>query len=131
MPKNLSVLVVDDDLEIRRLFADILELSGHHIAFAVDGEEAVQIVSRGDRHFDLVFLDYMMPGGDGFCVLERLHAIEPRLQVVLVTGEKRICEAPCPGPVRPLARLSKPFSLDALEALIEQVAAQEPLVRPG
>jgi len=122
MSKRLWVLVVDDEIEIRRLLADIIESGGHRVCFAVDGEEAIEIVSRAETRFDLVFLDYMMPGQNGLRVLERLMAIDPDLRAVLVTGEKSICEHP-PSSVRPLAWLAKPFSLDELESLIDAVAS--------
>jgi DNA-binding response OmpR family regulator len=78
-----TVLVVDDDPKIRELLRLYVEREGHRAAFAADGPEALA-VARKSRP-DLVLLDVMLPGLDGFEVCRRLRE-ESDVPVVLLTA---------------------------------------------
>ncbi len=69
---NPKVLVVDDEAANRKLLEILLLNLGHQVLKASDGEEALHIVSKTD--VDLILLDAMMPGMDGFEVCRRLKA---------------------------------------------------------
>ena len=90
MPKGAKplarVLLVDDDPRSLQLLQACLHADGHELTFAADGEGALAAVA--DQTPDLVLLDLVMPGVDGFAVLQRLKAeAETRLvPVVVVTG---------------------------------------------
>ena len=77
------ILVVDDDPEIRRILVTALRLKSLHIDEAHDGAAAIDMI-RGNR-YAVVLLDIMMPGVDGFEVLEALHS-ETNPPVVLVVS---------------------------------------------
>src|SRR5439155_24786063 len=78
-----SVLVVDDEEPVRRLVVETLVGYGLELREAADGEEA--LVAVKDRVPDAIVLDLVMPGMDGFAVLERLQAgPEPRSHSVVV-----------------------------------------------
>ena len=80
------VLVVDDEPNIRRLVRFHLEDAGHEVLTASDGWEAMELVRS--RQPDLILLDVMMPGPDGFQVLEALKS-EPdtaQIPVVMLTA---------------------------------------------
>ena len=80
------VLVVDDEEKGRELLRDLLELQGHQVTEAEDGEQALQKV--GESPPDVVLLDVMMPGLDGFDVCRRLKG-DPKtapIPVLLVTA---------------------------------------------
>ncbi len=82
-----AVLVVDDNDVNRELYSRYLELEGYQVQAAGDGEEALERISEGD--VDLVLLDVMMPGLDGFEVLERVrreHSPED-LPVIMATAK--------------------------------------------
>jgi DNA-binding response OmpR family regulator len=65
------ILVVDDDPGIRQLLTDVLEIEGHDVTVAGDGQAAVQTL---DAHRpDFVVLDVMMPYLDGYAVLRRIR----------------------------------------------------------
>ena len=74
MPKK-KVLVVDDDCEIRELLADYLQVEGYQVIIAYDGQNALDLA----RHHtpDLIVLDIMMPGLDGFEVCRILRHESP------------------------------------------------------
>jgi CheY-like chemotaxis protein len=81
------VLVVDDEREIRELCRVALELEGCEVFEAADGAAAIDAVPRVRP--DVIFLDLMMPGVDGWEVLERLQADErtASIPVVLLTAK--------------------------------------------
>jgi CheY-like chemotaxis protein len=77
-----SVLVIDDDARDRRLIADTLEPEGYSVLTAESGEEGVEFVRR--ERPAVVLLDLLMPGLDGFEVVERLRADPTTADVPIV-----------------------------------------------
>ncbi|HEY6563326.1 MAG TPA: response regulator, partial [Pirellulaceae bacterium] len=82
------VLVVDDDEGIRIALQRLLSLEGYAVATAPDGEGALK--SAANRFPDLVVLDVMMPGLDGFEVCRRLRAADPQLCIILLTARDSV-----------------------------------------
>ncbi|MCL6643082.1 MAG: response regulator [Candidatus Bipolaricaulota bacterium] len=78
------ILLAEDDPQIARLVKFKLEREGFSVEWVEDGEAALQR-ARQER-FDLILLDVMMPGKDGFAVLEELHADAPDLPIVMLTA---------------------------------------------
>jgi Response regulator containing a CheY-like receiver domain and a GGDEF domain len=70
MPKNANILIVDDNQENLKVASAFLREKGYKIALALDGSSALQIVTS--NKIDLILLDIMMPGMDGFEVCRRL-----------------------------------------------------------
>ena len=77
------VLVVDDDPEIRRILVTALRLRNLAIDEAADGHSAMELLR--ENRYTVVLLDIMMPGMDGFGVLDAIHH-EPNPPVVLVVS---------------------------------------------
>jgi CheY-like chemotaxis protein len=77
------VLVVDDDPEIRRILVTALRLRNLAIDEAADGHTAMELLR--ENRYAVVLLDIMMPGMDGFGVLDAIHR-EPNPPVVLVVS---------------------------------------------
>lgn len=93
-PKNPRVLVIDDDPSVAELLGRIVTRDGYDVAIAADGAAAFAAISEQDP--DVILLDVMLPGMNGFEICRRLKQ-EPRTRltpVVLVTGlgdrERRI-----------------------------------------
>ena len=82
-----KVLVVDDEAEIRELCRVNLEFEGFDVVEAKNGSEALEMARR--HHPDLVFLDLMMPGVDGWEVLHTLKTDDElaRIPVILLTAK--------------------------------------------
>lgn len=117
-----SVLVVEDDLAIRRLVKMVLERNGYLVDVAGDGIEAV--LKLGLTEFDAIILDLMMPNLDGFSFIETLAEHEPeRLQRIIVTS------AASPGVIRermrakPFDVLPKPFDINELISRVKACIA--------
>lgn len=66
-----ALLIVDDDARLRKLVRTYAELDGHECEEAGDGAAALKLVKS--RPFDLILLDVMMPGPDGFEILEKIR----------------------------------------------------------
>lgn len=84
------ILIVDDVENNRILFSRQLQRQGYQIDTAVDGYQALEKLSCGE--YDLVLLDYMMPGLNGFEVLSRLKS-DPKLQhipVIMISANDEI-----------------------------------------
>jgi CheY-like chemotaxis protein len=102
------VLVVDDDVGVRALFADVLRRSGADVTTAADGSEAVAQVTDGLRPC-VVLADVLMPRLDGWEMERALQDVAPGLPVVLLTSDRLLTiRAPA---------LDKPISAEEIEAL--------------
>ena len=81
------ILIADDEARIRRLVSDFLKRDGHTMLEAEDGTMALELL-RQHNEIDLAILDVMMPGADGFAVLESIRQDERtrRLPVMMLTA---------------------------------------------
>lgn len=79
-----TVLVVEDDKAIRRGLVDALRFAGFATIEAADGPSGLSTATAGD--LDLVLLDVLLPGFDGFTLLERLREVRPALPVIVLTA---------------------------------------------
>ncbi|HUS16181.1 MAG TPA: response regulator transcription factor [Chloroflexia bacterium] len=82
-----TILVVDDEPRIVDLVTTILETQGYHVIEAADGDAA--LVAVREQMPDLVLLDVMLPGSDGFAVLKRIREIStvPVIMLTVQAGE--------------------------------------------
>ncbi|HSN67956.1 MAG TPA: response regulator [Thermoanaerobaculia bacterium] len=120
------ILVVDDDQLIRSLLTSIFEMRGLECVSAAGGEEALKRLAGGG--FDLVLLDLMMPGVDGFGVLEALPESHPPVMVATAAAPSVIERVPAS---RIAAIIAKPFVVDELIATAEELLTREmPLPGP-
>ncbi len=86
------VLLADDEANIRRMIAALLESEGFETAEAPNGTAALAAVERDPP--DAVLLDLMMPGGpDGLATLEQLKRVAPDLPVVMMSGKANLADA--------------------------------------
>ena len=73
--KNIRVLIVDDDKDIREYFIDIAARLGIACDSAADGNEAIGLIEKGNA-YDVYFIDWMMPGMDGIELTRRIRKID-------------------------------------------------------
>ena len=119
-----SVLIVDDDEATRKMLADLLELSGHEVAVAADGTEAITMLSG--RHFDAVVLDVMMPSLGGQWVIDYLGAKRPGERCILLTTGGPAVSLETLGQHESVrATLRKPLPVDELVRLVAECAADQ------
>ena len=114
-PGSASILVVDDDADVRGFLADALDDLGHAVSACDCGEAALAQIERLCP--DLLLLDFAMPGMNGADVARAVRARRPDLPIVFVTGyaESEQLEAALGEDVQVLR---KPFTVDDLSAAI-------------
>ncbi|MDP9431306.1 MAG: response regulator transcription factor [Actinomycetota bacterium] len=136
MGAEAQLLVVDDEPNIRELLAASLRFAGFDVRAAADGEEALEQVRR--YRPDLVLLDVMMPGMDGFEVVRRLRADSVAVPVLFLTARDAVEDRVSGLTLGADDYVTKPFSLEEVLARVravlrrtgETVAAAAPAAGP-
>ena len=119
---SVRVLVVDDDRLVRRFMAESLKGFGHDVTDTADGATALELM---DRHrFDLLVVDYAMPGMNGAEVARAAKAKQPKLRILVVSGYAD--SAALEAAMGSAAQLRKPFDVAELRAAVLEVLANEP-----
>jgi DNA-binding response OmpR family regulator len=83
------ILIVEDEQHISDGLKFNLEAEGHDAVVAPDGEQALDLLLKERRVFDVVILDVMLPGKDGFTVATELRAAEQYLPILMLTARGR------------------------------------------
>jgi CheY-like chemotaxis protein len=79
-----SVLVIDDDPALRVMLDKALTSAGHDVTTVENGEAALEMLAR--EHFDLLIIDYMLPGITGLDVLKMARVNHPALMAIMITA---------------------------------------------
>ena len=79
-----TILVVDDEAQLRELVAGVLADPDHRVLTAADGYEALRILER--QPVDLLLTDVKMPGLNGFELARQARFMHPRMHVIYVSG---------------------------------------------
>lgn len=124
----ISILIVDDEADLRNLLVEALTDQGYDAHGAEDGARALDLVRA--RHFPVVFTDLNMPGGlSGLELLRAIHEEDPRTLGILMTGY-----ATTESAIQALKRgaydfIQKPFKLVEIEAGLERALEHYRLLR--
>lgn len=124
--KSSSILVVEDDPDVRELLAMLLQAEGHEVTTAFDGFDALELVGKGRIAPDLVIADYNLPNGmNGVQIVAKLRAASGlHLPAVILTGDistvtlTEIARGEC-------VHLSKPVKLRKMMSVIETLLAAQ------
>ncbi len=118
-----TILVVDDDDDVRDLAMYALERDGHLVIGARNGVEALDLI---DQHpeIDLLFTDVVMPGIDGIMLADMIKTHRPRIKVVYATGYHDLARS-LPGIIHGVM-LDKPYRPDRLQMEINAALEAEP-----
>jgi CheY-like chemotaxis protein len=119
-PTGASVLVVEDEEQVRRIVVKILEHAGYRVRAVSGGHEAISLIRDGGVVFDLALLDVVMPGLSGPETHHELLKYAPNLPAIFCSGHMDR------GAFAPLAEghhtlLAKPFSREELLARVHEV----------
>jgi PAS domain S-box-containing protein len=110
----VSVLVIDDDPDVRAFIVASLEEQGYRVRQASDGREGLVALEREIP--DLVVLDFIMPGMSGAEVAHQIRALHPDQPILFVSGYSETEAVKRTAPNAPL--LAKPFRADALQKAV-------------
>ena len=123
---KFRLLVAEDEKNIREGLAEGLELDGHEVETAADGDEALRRFQKGD--IDMVVTDLKMPGLSGEELLEKIQAESPGTPVIILTGHGTVESAVKAMRLGAWDFLTKPVNLDYLSLLVRRALDNRELV---
>src|SRR5215472_8855644 len=112
-----SILIVDDERDIRESLRGILEEEGYKVLLAESGEACLEQLKK--RACEVVLLDIWLPGIDGLDVLERIKQIEDGPEVIMISGHGTIETAVRATKLGAFDFLEKPLSLEKTLILVK------------
>ncbi len=116
-----TILVVDDDDQIRELTSEILEDSGYQVISAESGEQALEIFRKKAKDIDLVLMDLNMPGMGGSKCTRKMITLDPSVRVLVASGYSVNGHGKAAFEFGAKDFISKPFQADQLLAKVRQV----------
>ncbi|HEU4695538.1 MAG TPA: PAS domain-containing protein [Sphingomicrobium sp.] len=114
-----SILVIDDDPDVREFIAVTLEEQGYRVRQASDGREGLAALAR--KPADLIVIDFIMPGMSGAEVASRIRADAPDQPILFVSGYSETDAVKRAAPEAPL--LAKPFRAESLHKAVRSALA--------
>ncbi|MFC5380858.1 response regulator transcription factor [Aquipuribacter nitratireducens] len=124
----MRLLVVEDDAALAATLRRALEREGHAVDTAADGDEALWFACEQD--YDVVVLDVMLPGPDGFEVVRRMRGAGRWAPVLLLTARDGVVDRIAGLDAGADDYLTKPFSVGELAARVRALARRAPQERP-
>ncbi len=91
MNTKTRVLVVDDEEPVLQRYREVLVSANFTVQVATSGDEALEILAH--QAFDVVLMEYLMPGSDGLAVLRTIKDLWPDTEVVVITGAPSVAHA--------------------------------------
>ncbi len=122
-----SVLVVEDEADIRELLTEYFRARDYEVVGAADGRAALLAVEREPERFSLVITDLHLPGADGLAVLRAVREASPGTHVVIVTGFASLDSAIQAVRLGAYDYLTKPFSLGQIDVVLQRIGEIEAL----
>jgi signal transduction histidine kinase/CheY-like chemotaxis protein len=126
-----TILVVEDEPDVRELACEFLRISGYSVLEARNGLEALELLARHSGTIHLVLSDMVMPKMGGAHLAERLRTVRPHTKIVLMSGYSEYFAGPRDqNPSRALT-LQKPFSRPSLVEKIREALSANSAERAG
>lgn len=114
-----SILVIDDEKNIRLLLSKCLSSEGYSVSTAEDGLHGIESFEK--NKYDAVLLDMKMPGLNGMDVLQRLKEINESIPVIMMTAFGTIESAVCAMKLGAVDFIRKPFTPDVIRSEVKSV----------
>ena len=114
------ILIVDDELRMRKLIKDFLSAKGYSILEAEDGEKALEVFESNKNKISLILLDVMMPKLDGWSVLRQIRQ-ESKVPIIMLTARGEEQDELFGFELGVDEYISKPFSPKILVARVEAI----------
>jgi DNA-binding NtrC family response regulator len=116
--RRASILVVDDDVAIRKTLSSILEKEGYLVESADSGGKAIEV--SNERFFNVALIDIRLPDMEGTELLENLKRTEPKMVKIIVTGYPSLQNAVEAVNKGADGYVLKPFDAGELLVMIEE-----------
>jgi DNA-binding response OmpR family regulator len=120
----MRILIAEDKRALAGHMGRALEGEGHTVTLAYDGEEALRLGKT--NNFDLLLLDVMLPGKDGFTVIRRMREDRLRTQTIIASARDSMQDIVCGLDAGADDYLTKPFPLDVLLAKVRAAERRLP-----
>ncbi|MDR3578574.1 MAG: response regulator [Oryzomonas sp.] len=121
LSERRTILVVDDDTQIREMLQDCLEEYGFSVLTATDGVEACALFMKESARIDLVVSDMLMPKMNGFYAYKVMCRVKPGLKAILVSGYPNGVKMAGDGNINIPEFMSKPISPKGLIMKIQEM----------
>ena len=118
---DATILVVDDELRMRKLIRDFLKQKNYRIIEAEDGEKALTVFHENKNRINLVLLDVMMPKLDGWSVLRQIRQMNQDVPVIMLTARAEEQDELFGFELGVDEYITKPFSPKILVARVEAI----------
>ncbi|HVP45274.1 MAG TPA: response regulator [Bryobacteraceae bacterium] len=116
-----TVLVLDDEPEIRKIVSTVLTSKGYTVLTADGGENAIKAFQKHKQPLDLLLLDVVSPGMSGPMVADRITELQPGLRVMFMSGYDHTKVVRHYVVDKGFALLTKPFTADQLVKKVREV----------
>jgi CheY-like chemotaxis protein len=116
-----TILLVEDEENVRTLARLVLEECGYQVIEAGDGKQALEICKKGDRKIDLLMTDVVMPQMGGRELAENLAEIDPGIKVLFTSGYTDDAVVRHGITDTTMNFIQKPFSLDILAQKVREI----------
>ncbi|MBI4713468.1 MAG: response regulator [Planctomycetes bacterium] len=113
-----TIMVTDDDPEIRFMLETFLTKHGYGVISAANGEEAIQKLSTATTKPDLILLDVKMPGMDGIVTLKKIRSMDKKIGVVMITSVNDADVVQEAMKLGAYEYIMKPFNMEYLEMVV-------------
>jgi len=123
----MRILITDDDRAIRRAIRDVLEMEGHQVEEAEDGEKALQLTEN--VLFDVLFCDIKMPQMDGITLMEKLLERGNTSDIIVMSGHGTIEMAVRALKLGAYDFIEKPLNLNRILVSVQHVKEKGQLIR--
>jgi len=121
-----TILVLDDEAEVRKMVAAMLTGNGYKVLTAENGDNAIKAFKKSKQPIDLLLLDVVSPGLSGPMVADRIAELQPGLRVLFMSGygstnvvQRYVVE-------KGYALLTKPFTEPQLAKKVREVLEGQP-----
>lgn len=118
---NNCILIVDDEIRMRKLIKDFLVAKGYSILEAEDGEKALEVFEKNKNKISLILLDVMMPKLDGWSVLRQIRQEDSKIPIIMLTARGEEQDELFGFELGVDEYISKPFSPKILVARVEAI----------
>lgn len=118
MSRRASLLIVDDDVGIRKTLSRILEKEGYFVEAVESGWQAIQASKK--RFFNIALIDIRLPDMEGTKLLDKLKATEPKMMKIIITGYPSLQNAIEAVNKGADGYVLKPFNVGDLLAMIKK-----------